>query len=271
MSRPEIIEWNAHMFAADTERYPFHPDATYVPDPDRREADPTAAYRDRMDRHGIDRAVLVQPEPYGDDHSLVLDCVERDPDRFRATTLFLPRDPDAPAKLRELAAEHGDHVVATRFHAHRGKESYFDSFTDPGVRALWETAAELGLVVELHIGPDYAADASRLIREHPETPVVIDHVAEPHLGDAVEYADVLALAGYDNVYMKLSGLNHFAEDAPTYESAVPFTRWVAEAFTPERMLWGSGTPEIVDVHLADYDAERRAAVKGGTAAALCFV
>lgn len=265
-----IVEWNAHMFAADTETYPFHPEATYVPNPDRREADPLERYRERMNRHGIDRAVLVHPEPYGDDHTLVLDCVARDPDRFRATTLFYPDDPDAPKKLRALVADHGEHIVATRLHAHRGKDSYFDSFDDPGVRALWETAADLGLVVELHIGPNYAADAEPLIREHPETPVVIDHLAEPHLGTAVEYADVLALAAYDHVYMKLSGLNHVADDGPHYEAVRPFTRWVADAFTPEQMLWGSGTPEIVDVHLADYDAERRGAVAGGNAAALCF-
>jgi len=26
-----IIEWNAHMFSADTRRYPFHTRAAYVP------------------------------------------------------------------------------------------------------------------------------------------------------------------------------------------------------------------------------------------------
>ncbi len=31
-----IIEWNAHMFSADTDRYPFHPRAAYVPGPAQR-------------------------------------------------------------------------------------------------------------------------------------------------------------------------------------------------------------------------------------------
>jgi predicted TIM-barrel fold metal-dependent hydrolase len=265
-----IIEWNAHMFASDTDAYPFHPDATYVPDPARRSADPLADYRERMDELGIDRAVLVQPEPYGDDHRLVLDCATADPERFRATTLFYPQDPDAPETLRELVGEYGDLIVATRFHAHRDEESYLDSFEDPGVRRLWAAAADLGLVVELHIGPNYAADAERLIAEHPDTPVLIDHLAEPHTGDAVEFADVLALAEYDNVYVKLSGLGHFADDAPRYESARPFTRWVVDAFGPERMAWGGDTPEVVDVHLADRTAAERERVKGGTVAELAW-
>ena len=31
----------------------------------------------------------------------------------------------------------------------------------------------------------------------------------------------------------------------------------------DRMVWGSGTPAVVDVHMADYSEEDRAKVKGG--------
>ena len=208
-----IVEWNTHIFSADTERYPFHPRATYLPGPDRRSADPLADYLARMDGAGISRAVIVQPEPYGDDHRLVLDCLDREPERLWGTSLFYPHDPDAPDKLRDLVRRQ-QKIVATRFHAHRGKQAYFERFDEPGVRALWQAAAELGLIVELHIGPDYAVQAGELVRAFPNTPVLIDHLAEPHMGNAVEYAQVLALAQLDNVYMKLSGLNHFSKEAP---------------------------------------------------------
>ena len=86
--------------------------------------------------------------------------------------------------------------------------------------------------------------AGEAIRAYPDTPVLIDHLAEPHMGTAVEYAQVLALAQSDNVYMKLSGLNHFSQDAPLYLEAQSFTRLVIDAFGPDRLVWGSGTPEI---------------------------
>jgi predicted TIM-barrel fold metal-dependent hydrolase len=257
-----IIEWNAHMFSADTDRYPFHPRATYVPDPTRRAADPLADYMTRMDREDIDRAVLVHPEPYGDDHRLVLDCLQRQPERFWGTSLFYPRDPDAPDRLSELVRREPK-IVATRFHAHRGKQAYFERFDEPGVRALWETAGELGLVIELHIGPDYGAQVAEVIRTYPDYTVLIDHLAEPHMGSAVEYAQVLALARYDNVYMKLSGLNHFSTDAPHYLDAKAFTRLVIDAYGPDRLVWGSGTPGIVDAHLDRESEEERDKVKGG--------
>lgn len=256
-----IIEWNAHMFSSDTERYPFHERAAYVPGEAMRVEDPVGEYLAHMDANGIDRAVLVHPEPYGDDHRLVLEGLERAPERFVGTSLFYPDDPAAPQKLTELVRQNPK-IVSTRFHALRGKEMYLSSFAEPGVRALWETAGELGLIIELHIGPQYAAQVADVIRELPPYPVLVDHLAEPHTGSAVEFADVLALAQFDNVWMKLSGLNHFAHDAPLYRSARPLTQWVVSAFGPGRMVWGSGTPDIVDAHLPRATEAERAAVKG---------
>src|SRR5687768_11064206 len=85
------IEWNVHMFSADLERYPFHPDAAYSPDVATLALDPLGDYLARLREHRIDRAVLVQPEPYGDDHRLVLDCLQREPNRLLATSLFYPK------------------------------------------------------------------------------------------------------------------------------------------------------------------------------------
>jgi L-fuconolactonase len=256
-----IIEWNAHMFSRDTDRFPFHPRAAYRPNPERMPLDPLADYIKRLDDDGIDRAVIVHPEPYGDDHRLVLDCLQREPDRLRGTALFYPDDPEAVTKLRALIKQE-PRIVGLRFHAHRGKEQYLSSFDDDGVRAQWAAAADLGLIVELHIGPNYAAQAAQRIAEYPGVPVIIDHLAEAKLGTPIEYGDVLALARFHNVYMKLSGLNHFAADGPFYESAKPFTKWVVSAFGPDHMVWGSGSPGIVDVHLEGFSEGDRAKVKG---------
>ena len=260
-SNGPVIEWNAHIFSPDVQQYPFHPKATYQPDVSEQPDDPLAAYLHRLEEEGIDRAVIVHPEPYGDDHSLLLDCLKREPERLRGTSLFYPKDPKAPQKLAALVKRE-PRIMATRFHAHRGKETYLDSFADAGVRALWKKAADLNLIVELHIGPNYARQAGEAIRAFPGCKVLVDHLAEPHLGNAVEFAEVLELARLPHVYMKLSGLNHFAEDAPLYKSAQPFTRQVIEAFGPDRMVWGSGTPKIVDAHMQGYSETDINKVKG---------
>ena len=284
-----VIEWNAHLFDSDVAAFPFHPRATYNPTPSPEAggwscAQPTgqiaADYAMSLAERGIERAVVVHPEPYGDDHSVVLDVLRRRPD-WLGTSLFYPRDEDCVAKLEALVAAQ-PRIVSTRFHAHRGVSGfqaivggefpkgneYFACFDEPGVRALWSKAVELGLIVELHIGPNFGKQVADVLRDIPETVVLIDHLAEPHMGDGVEYADILELAKFPNVYMKLSGIGHFADDGPLFESAIPFTQRVIEAFGPDRMVWGSGVPEIVDVHMSGYSAEDRAKVKGGNLAQL---
>ena len=97
-----VIEWNTHIFSPDLQRYPFHERASYTPDVSIQSADPLGAYLAQMEQYGVDRAVLVHPEPYGDDHRLVLDCLEQEKERVKGTCLFYPKDPDAPRKMEEL-------------------------------------------------------------------------------------------------------------------------------------------------------------------------
>ncbi|CAN5525935.1 amidohydrolase family protein [soil metagenome] len=261
-SNVPVIEWNAHIFSPDVRKFPFHANAVYQPDVSKQPKDPLDAYLQRLKEEGIDRAVIVHPEPYGDDHSLILDCLKREPERLMGTSLFYPKDPAAPKKLAELVKQE-PRIISTRFHAHRGKETYLDTFADQGVRDLWKQAVDLDMIIELHIGPDYALQAGEAIKAFPGCKVLIDHLAEPHLGTGVEFANVLELAQLPNVYMKLSGLGHFAEDIPLFESAIPFTSRVIKEFGPDRMVWGSGTPKIVDAHMRDYSDADIAKVKGG--------
>ena len=87
-----IIEWNQHMFSQNMVKFPYHPKAAYKPDPAKNPADALIAYQKRLTEEGIDRAVIVQPEPYGDDHTLILDCLHRpSPDQYKGTSLFYPK------------------------------------------------------------------------------------------------------------------------------------------------------------------------------------
>lgn len=259
-----IVEWNAHMFSADQERFPLHRDAPYRPE---LEEDPLRGYLRRMEEESIDRAVVVQPTPYWDDHRLILDCLRREPERLRGTCLFRSGDDGAPRAMRELVAAE-PRIVAWRHHGMGGRGAALVERFDDWVLRQWREASELGLVVELLINGIYARAAADAIRRVPDCTVLLDHLCEPHTTSAVEYAHVLDLAGFDQVYMKLSGLDHFAPDPPLFESARPLTARVAEAFGPGRMVWGSGTPRIVDAHLESYSREERALVKGENLAAL---
>jgi len=258
-----MVEWNQHMFCSDVARFPFNPRATYRGNPAHYPVDPLASYMKTLTQEGVDRAVLVQPEPYGDDHSLILDCLRRAPaDRFKGTSLFYPRDADAPDKLAALV-QREPRIVSTRFHKLKNNTKYMDSFADPGVRALWKRAVDLGLVIELHIGPQFGREVADTIAAIPGSRVLIDHLAEPQTGDAIDYAGILDLAKLPNVYMKLSELESMAKDAPYFESLLPFTRRVIREYGPDRMVWSGGSPHIADVHFEGYSEADLAKVRGG--------
>ena len=258
-----VIEWTAHMFSLDTAKFPFSPRGTYKPDASRLSADPAADYQAHMKAFGIDKAMFVHPEPYADDHALVLDCLARtSPSQFKATSMFFPRDADAPARLAALVKSQ-PRIVSTRFHLHSANTHYFTSFAEPGVRALWAKAVDLGLVVELDLGPTYARDAGVAIAAFPGCKVLVDHMCNPRTGTPWEYADVLDLARFPNVTMKLSGLDYIAKDAPDYQSLLPFTRRLLKEFGPDRVVWSGGSPHIADVHMTGYSAADIAKVKGG--------
>ena len=61
-----VIEWNMHMFSANVAKFPFHPNAVYKPDASKLPADPLPPYEAHMKEFGIDKAMFVQPEPYGE-------------------------------------------------------------------------------------------------------------------------------------------------------------------------------------------------------------
>jgi len=126
--------------------------------------------------------------------------------------------------------------IATRFHPLGGKDLGPDSSLDPGVQAIWKKALELGLIIELHMDSTYAHPVANMLRQYPESTVVVDHLA---------------------------GLNHFARDEPHYLSARPFTRRVIAEFGPDQLVWGSDTPGIVDAHMPEFSEQDRLKVKGG--------
>ena len=174
-----VIEWNQHMFSSDVARFPFSPRGTYKPDVSRLSADPLADYQAHLKAFGIDRALFVHPEPYGDDHALVLDCLARTaPAQFKATSMFFPKDDDAPAKLEALVKKH-PRICSTRFHLHRGNTVLFRQLR----RARRAGAVEEGGGSEFG---DRAGSRSQLcarcgcaIAAFPGCKVLIDHMCNP--------------------------------------------------------------------------------------------
>ena len=111
-----------------------------------------------------------------------------------------------------------------------------------GIRAL----ADFGLTYDLVLRPVHVPVALKLVREFPRQPFVVDHIAKPLIKDcktAPWQEDLEALAQFENVYCKLSGMvteTNWRAWRP--EEFVPYLEVVFNAFGPERVMIGSDWP-----------------------------
>ena len=88
-----LVEWNAHIFNPDTQRYPLHPKAAYRPDVSVHPPDPLAAYLQRQALYAA-HARSLRAGAHGLEQWRTSDC--------RCASSRLRRGRAGPGKGRQL-------------------------------------------------------------------------------------------------------------------------------------------------------------------------
>jgi len=127
-------------------------------------------------------------------------------------------------------------LIAVRVHAYAPDR--LPPFGKPELRRLWQMATDLGLAVQLHFEPRYAARFEPLIREFGETRVIIDHLGRPFQGTPDEYATVVNWSRYPNTIMKLSSIPTNA--SYPHRDIAPIIKQLTESYGADRMIYGGG-------------------------------
>jgi L-fuconolactonase len=194
-----------------------------------------------MDAVGIDGGLLVSPfTMYGYDASYAREVYAKHPRRFG---LIRPVDPDDPAVADTIAAwAAANGTVGIRLMLNR---MVSDDPADAGANRVLAAAAAQDQPVNLLCG-GRLDQAAGLAARHPNTRLVIDHLGltqpfepPPPAEPWADLPQVLALARYDNVAIKITGactLSH--EKFPYPDIWDPLAR-IFDAFGLERCLWGT--------------------------------
>lgn len=264
-----VVDTHVHCFAGKKEpRFPYHARAPYQPE---QPATPQFLLK-VMKEAGVDYAVIVHPEPYQDEHRYLEYCLKVGGKRLKGTCLFFADRPGSAAKMKALVKRCA--VVALRVHAYA--PGRLPPFGKPELRALWKSAADLGLAIQLHFEPRYAAGFEPLIKEFKDTRVIIDHLGRPFQGTPREHARVIQWGGLKNTILKVSSIP--SQRRYPHRDIRPVLKQLTKAYGAERMIYGGGfgaevsakqyreVREQVASHLADLSAQDRAKVLGGTAA-----
>lgn len=183
--------------------------------------------------------------------------------------------------IRERLQHYKQQPVLKGFrHILQGEEPAFMLQPDflRGIAAL----KEFGYTYDILIFPKHLAAALELVKQFPDQPFVIDHIAKPFIKDGLIEdwkKGMQALAQFPNVYCKISGMVTEADWKNWKpEDFTPYLDAVTEAFGTNRLLYGSDWPVclvaasytdmigIVRNYFLSFTAAEQEAVFGGNAA-----
>ncbi len=269
-TRTPTIDSQVHAYERN---HPERPWSGFLQGPDEVTGDDMVA---AMDSVGVDGALLVSPfSMYGYDASYAIEVNAKHPGRFG---LIKPFDPQSETSADDVAEWTGlPGVVGARIMlTYRPFEA-----DDPGLNRILAAGALAGVPVNVMCSGKLPL-LRELARRHPDTRVVIDHVGlvqpfepPPPPEPFADLANVISLAEYDNVAIKISGactLSH--EPFPYPDIRAPLDR-VFAAFGFDRCMWGTDWTRAVSLLTYEQGVEafrvggwlsdsERSALMGGT-------
>jgi L-fuconolactonase len=194
---------------------------------------------------GVAQVVQITPSVAGEDNRYALEGPQRYPDRVAAVFGRLnPSTEGAETRLRELASNPA--FAGLRFTMFGERE--FGWVADGSLDRLLDASAQLGLCVAIFF--PQPRELARLVDHHRDCTILVDHMAIDHRfvhrdpsSDAfADWADVLALVKFPNVYVKVSSFPELSRRPFPFDDMLPRVRAVYETFGPDRLIWGSDYP-----------------------------
>lgn len=232
-----IVDTHVHIWEM-SDKYPIGPTSpTWNSYPD--EPGTAEELLADMDANGVDWTVLVQTSWSTWDNGYIADSVAQYPNRFIGHGLLDPLNPDNASHARYWVQERG--LVGFRFHPmyYSDQKVLLTKQNAP----LWEEIAALGAVIQFHFRAAFADQVDAIAKRCPQNIFILDHMGYPSVDkDLSDYQPILDLAKNDNVFFKLSDVAGRSRCAFPFEDVHPFIRAALNAFSAQRMVWGTGYP-----------------------------
>ncbi len=284
-----IIDSHLHLFRAVSESYP----RTVYPGLAEGDCDvPAEKLIALMESTGVDKAIVV---PLGPEDHYLAEIIEQYPGQFAGVGVY---DGSAPDQAKSL----DDRIRKSNIQGIRIGE--VDANPEPpddphqfSMFPLFEAMAERNLRVWFYADSSQVQLLEKVLDVLPELIVVFNHCGfmvsltnlaidqyrRPHFTAEIPppTLDLLGrLADRPNTYIHFSGQYAFSHDPYPYADMLPVADFIYNNFGPNRMLWASDFPWIVDqpgyaeqLALVDHllpnlTQTERQQITGGTAASL---
>ena len=234
------IDAHVHVWSSDTDRYPLAPGY--------RKSDimPASFTPEDLFRHckpeGVGRINLIQISFYGFDNSCMLDAIAKYPQIFVGTAVIDPLGDDPARQMADLARKG---IRAFRLQPRLSKTPIDRWLRPEGYDAMFAAGARNNQAMACLTVPAGLTELDRMCAAHPETPVIIDHLARIGADGPIREEDVdrlCAMAKHKKVMVKIGAFYALGKKQPPYGDLVPMIRKVVDAFGPQRCMWESDSP-----------------------------
>jgi len=217
-----------HLFGAHN-RYPLSPGRSYTP-PEEANIE---TYRTLASELGIERMVIVNPTPYGKEHTITIDSIEFF-GRDSARGVAVIDESFSDVALRDLDAKG---FVAARV-SNVLKNTTPVSKMDEVVRRI----APLGWHLEMYVEGSSLPELEARILALP-VPVVIDHMGKIPTSrgvDSPEFKILLRLLESGKCWVKMCGYRSSVQ-GPPYADVIEEAQKIIET-APDKCVWGTDWP-----------------------------
>jgi len=233
---------HAHVFCGN--KYPHASDALYAPDVSQ--AGTGAKFLDVLDAHGFTHGLLVGAGVYGDDNRCLVSACAASNGRFKGIALVRPQVSD-----QALSDMRDEGVVGVRMNI---MNHGLEPLVEPGAEKLLARLKEMGLFVQIQVTGDQLLEALPILNKSGVR-ILVDHLGRPDLKRGVSqpgFQKLLELGRSGNAVVKLSGPFRSSVEGYPYRDVDPFVEAATEAFTIDNCIWGSDWPFVRMDERMDY-------------------
>ncbi len=213
-------------------QFPFSTKRSYTPDDA-----PLEHLLHMLDTLGMARGVVVQGHPYATDNCVVLDALQRQPQRLRGTAIVAPNTSRDELKRMTDAG-----VRALRFH-HMPHGVGFSPLGLQSFEKLAPVMADLGLHAQFMMDAN-ALDSALPFFQDWKLPIVLDHMGNVDAALGPQQPGVqrmCQLLATGKIWVKVSGTYRVSQQYPDYPDARAIHQALVNA-NPDQVIWGTDWP-----------------------------
>ena len=231
-SKRMIVDAQAHLWKAESEDWKWVPGRKpQLPEPFTIEK-----LIPMMDEGGVDRVVIVPPSWPGDRNDYALEAVKRYPNRFAVMGRIALEKPESAALIPKWKDQPGMKGLRLTFQREQAAMLEHAAWIFP--------AAEKAGIPIMFFAPGNIPRFASIAERHPGLALIIDHMSltaeiakEGTIARAID--DVVPLAKYPNVSVKISSAPNFSKEAYPFRDLTEHLKRCFDAFGPRRCYWGT--------------------------------